>query len=65
MARVVGYGGNIVYDTGKPDGTPRKLMDSSRVQSLGWKPEISLTHGITLAYGHFLRERTQHALPVA
>jgi GDP-L-fucose synthase len=65
VARVVGYGGNIVYDTGKPDGTPRKLMDSSRVQSLGWKPEISLTHGITLAYGHFLRERTQHALPVA
>ncbi|QVQ27215.1 GDP-L-fucose synthase family protein [Achromobacter deleyi] len=65
VARVVGYGGNIVYDTGKPDGTPRKLMDSSRVQSLGWRPEISLTHGITLAYGHFLRERTQHALPVA
>ncbi|MFD4839162.1 GDP-L-fucose synthase family protein [Achromobacter sp. NPDC058515] len=65
VARVVGYGGNIVYDNGKPDGTPRKLMDSSRVQSLGWRPEISLTHGITLAYGHFLRERTQHALPVA
>ena len=65
VARVVGYEGNIVYDTGKPDGTPRKLMDSSRVQALGWKPEISLTHGITLAYGHFLRERTQHALPVA
>ncbi|ASC66637.1 MULTISPECIES: GDP-L-fucose synthase family protein [Achromobacter] len=65
VARVVGYTGNIVYDTGKPDGTPRKLMDSSRVQALGWKPEISLTHGITLAYGHFLRERTQHALPVA
>ena len=65
VARVVGYTGNIVYDTGKPDGTPRKLMDSARVQALGWKPEISLTHGITLAYGHFLRERTQHALPVA
>ncbi|MEN4920517.1 GDP-L-fucose synthase [Achromobacter spanius] len=65
VARVVGYAGNIVYDTSKPDGTPRKLMDSSRVQALGWKPEISLTHGITLAYGHFLRERTQQALPVA
>jgi GDP-L-fucose synthase len=65
VARVVGYEGNIVYDTGKPDGTPRKLMDSARMQALGWKPEISLTHGITLAYGHFLRERTQHALPVA
>ncbi|ADP17803.1 GDP-L-fucose synthase [Achromobacter sp. SD115] len=65
VARVVGYEGNIVYDSSKPDGTPRKLMDSARVQALGWKPEISLTHGITLAYGHFLRERTQHALPVA
>ncbi|WP_313622655.1 GDP-L-fucose synthase [Achromobacter sp.] len=65
VARVVGYDGKIVYDTTKPDGTPRKLMDSSRVQALGWKPEISLTHGITLAYGHFLRERTQQALPVA
>ncbi|MCY1526837.1 GDP-L-fucose synthase [compost metagenome] len=65
VARVVGYTGDIVYDTSKPDGTPRKLMDSARVQALGWKPEISLTHGITLAYGHFLRERTQHALPVA
>ncbi|HEY9273112.1 GDP-L-fucose synthase [Achromobacter sp.] len=65
VARVVGYEGNIVYDNSKPDGTPRKLMDSARMQALGWKPEISLTHGITLAYGHFLRERTQHALPVA
>jgi GDP-L-fucose synthase len=35
------------------------------VQALGWRPEISLTHGITLAYGHFLRERTRQALPVA
>lgn len=65
VARVVGYEGNIVYDSSKPDGTPRKLMDSARMQALGWKPEISLTHGITLAYGHFLRERTHHALPVA
>ncbi|SEJ90304.1 GDP-L-fucose synthase [Achromobacter sp. NFACC18-2] len=65
VARVVGYEGKIVYDTSKPDGTPRKLMDSSRVQALGWRPEISLTHGITLAYGHFLRERTQQPLPVA
>ena len=65
VARVVGYDGKIVYDTSKPDGTPRKLMDSSRVQALGWRPEISLTHGITLAYGHFLRERPQQALPVA
>jgi GDP-L-fucose synthase len=68
VARVVGYQGRIVYDTGKPDGTPRKLMDSSRVQALGWQPTVSLSDGIALAYGHFLRERadqTQPALPVA
>ncbi|KAG0773693.1 hypothetical protein G6F22_014661 [Rhizopus arrhizus] len=68
VARVVGYHGRIVYDTTKPDGTPRKLMDSSRVQALGWRPDISLVDGITLAYGHFLRERAeqpQPALPVA
>lgn len=68
VARVVGYHGRIVYDTAKPDGTPRKLMDSSRVQALGWRPEVSLVDGITLAYGHFLRERAdqpRQALPVA
>jgi len=68
VARVVGYEGKIVYDTSKPDGTPRKLMDSSRVQALGWRPDVSLVDGITLAYGHFLRERAeqpQQALPVA
>jgi GDP-L-fucose synthase len=68
VARVVGYHGRIVYDTTKPDGTPRKLMDSSRVQALGWRPDVSLVDGITLAYGHFQRERAeqpQQALPVA
>ncbi|WAI85958.1 MULTISPECIES: GDP-L-fucose synthase family protein [Achromobacter] len=68
VARVVGYQGRIVYDTGKPDGTPRKLMDSSRVQALGWQPTVSLSDGIALAYQHFLRERadqSQPALPVA
>ncbi|CAB3635888.1 GDP-fucose synthetase [Achromobacter marplatensis] len=68
VARVVGYHGRIVYDATKPDGTPRKLMDSSRVQALGWRPDVSLVDGITLAYGHFLRERAeqpQQALPVA
>ena len=40
-------------------------MDSSKVRALGWKPEISLTHGVTLAYGHFLREQARPPLPVA
>lgn len=65
VAQVVGYQGRVDYDASKPDGTPRKLMDSSRVRALGWKPEISLTHGVTLAYGHFLREQARQPLPVA
>jgi GDP-L-fucose synthase len=43
---VVGYRGKIVFDAAKLDGTPRKLMDSSRIAALGWKPEISLEEGI-------------------
>ena len=53
VARVVGFRGAIDYDRSKPDGTPRKLMDSGRIRALGWRPEISLAHGIELAYGHF------------
>ena len=51
---VVGYNGEIVWDSAKPDGTPRKLMDSSRIFALGWKPEIDLKAGIRLAYEDFL-----------
>ena len=65
VARVVGFRGEIDYDRSKPDGTPRKLMDSERIRALGWRPEISLAHGIELAYGHFLREHPQQAVPVA
>jgi GDP-L-fucose synthase len=53
VARVVDYRGEIVWDTSKPDGTPRKLMDSSRIFALGWKPEIDLATGIRLAYEDF------------
>jgi len=51
----VGFAGNIVWDTSKPDGTPRKLMDSSRLLALGWKPQVSLEQGIRLAYDDFLK----------
>ncbi len=54
VQRVVGFPGRIVWDTSKPDGTPRKLMDSSRLFSLGWKPAIDLEIGIRLAYEDFL-----------
>jgi len=50
----VGYKGTLVFDTSKPDGTPRKLMDSSRMFALGWKPEIGLAEGIRSSYEWFL-----------
>src|SRR5688572_13040343 len=46
VRRIVGFKGEIVWDTGKPDGTPRKLMDSSRLFALGWRPKIDLETGI-------------------
>lgn len=52
---VVGYKGQIVWDRSKPDGTPRKLMDVSRLTALGWKPQIELPTGIRLAYDAFLK----------
>jgi len=53
VQRVVGFGGQIVWDNSKPDGTPRKLMDSSRLFALGWKPAIDLETGIGRAYADF------------
>lgn len=55
VRRIVGFNGDIAWDTSKPDGTPRKLMDSSRIFALGWRPEIDLERGIRLAYEDFLR----------
>ena len=52
---VVGFTGAIEWDSSKPDGTPRKLMDSSRLFALGWKPNVPLRDGIRLAYGDFLQ----------
>ena len=56
IKKIVGFEGEIVWDTSRPDGTPRKLMDSSRIFSLGWKPQIELSSGIRLAYQDFLRK---------
>ena len=56
IKRIVGYKGDIVWDTSKPDGTPRKLMDSSRLFALGWKPKIDLEAGIGFAYEDFLKK---------
>lgn len=54
IGEVIGYSGRIVFDTSKPDGTPRKLMDVRRMQSLGWRPQVGLRDGLTLAYSDFL-----------
>ncbi|MEO6152636.1 MAG: GDP-L-fucose synthase [Croceibacterium sp.] len=54
VGEIVGFTGSIVYDADKPDGTPRKVMDSSKLHALGWKASTSLRDGIALAYQSFL-----------
>lgn len=61
IAKVVGYRGDIAFDPGKPDGTPRKLMDSSRLNALGWHARVGLEEGLAAAYQDFL----ETALPLA
>ncbi|MBP0110344.1 GDP-L-fucose synthase family protein [Bradyrhizobium vignae] len=60
VADVVGYQGKLVFDTSKPDGTPRKLLDSSRIRALGWRPKISLRSGLAAAYEDFLEGKGRH-----
>jgi GDP-L-fucose synthase len=55
IKRVVGFGGNLVFDNTKPDGTPRKLLDVSKINSLGWKHKIILEDGIKLVYSDFCK----------
>ncbi|SDQ00075.1 GDP-L-fucose synthase [Mucilaginibacter sp. OK268] len=54
IKKIVGYEGNITFDTSKPDGTPRKLMDVTKLHSKGWKHKIELEEGIALAYKDYL-----------
>jgi GDP-L-fucose synthase len=54
ISQVVGYEGTVLWDTSKPDGTPRKLLDISRISNLGWAPSISLREGIESTYRSFL-----------
>jgi GDP-L-fucose synthase len=60
IARVVGFSGSLRFDPGKPDGTPRKLLDTTRISALGWAPRIALEDGIRSTYEWFLEHR--HAL---
>lgn len=54
IGEIVGYGGEIVFDHSKPDGAPRKLMESAKLNRLGWKPTTTLVEGIQLAYTDFM-----------
>lgn len=62
VAEVVGYKGKIVWDKSKPDGTPRKLLDTTRLNQLGWKPQISLKDGLAQTYASFLEEMKSNRL---
>jgi GDP-L-fucose synthase len=55
IGRVVGFGGEIVFDSSKPDGTPRKLMDVRRLTAMGWRARIGLEEGLVQTYDWFLR----------
>ena len=61
IKRIIGYKGEIKFDTTKPDGTPRKLMDVSKLHNKGWKHTIELEEGIKLAYQDFISKTAQEA----
>ena len=55
IAMVIGYQGKIFFDASKPDGTPKKLLDSSRLKRMGWSPKVVLKEGLAIAYQEFLK----------
>jgi GDP-L-fucose synthase len=54
IKEITGFKGNILFDTSKPDGTPRKLMDVTKINTLGWKAKLDLKSGIADTYNDFL-----------
>ena len=55
VVKVVGFTGGIEWDRSKPDGTPQKLLDISRIRELGWTPSVSLEVGIAMIYGQLAK----------
>jgi len=58
LVKIVGYKGKIIFDLNKPDGVLRKLMDSSLIESLGWRATVSLEDGLTLTYADYLKNKS-------
>ena len=63
IKKVVGFKGEIKYDTTKPDGTPRKLLDVTRLHELGWRHKTSLEEGIGKAYEWYLENEEKFQIP--
>ncbi|NOT10849.1 MAG: GDP-L-fucose synthase [Methylococcaceae bacterium] len=59
IQKVVGFDGEIIWDSSKPDGTPRKLMDVNKLKSLGWQPQIALAEGLTNTYRWFVEHQSE------
>jgi len=59
VASVVGFEGELVFDTSKPDGTPRKLLDVGRLNALGWKADTTMQDGLAKAYQDFIAKNTR------
>jgi GDP-L-fucose synthase len=57
ISRIVGYKGKVIFDISKEDGTPRKILDSSKLKSIGWKPRIKLKEGLNITYNDFLQNK--------
>ena len=55
ISKIINFKGKIEFDLSKPDGTPRKLLESSKLRSLGWKPSISLEDGLQMAYLDYVK----------
>jgi len=62
VCEVIGFEGELTFDVSKPDGTPRKLLDVSKLKGLGWQPKVSLREGIARTYGWFLENESTAAL---
>jgi GDP-L-fucose synthase len=59
VVRIVGYEGEILWDTSKPNGTPRKVLDAGALSRLGWRPEFSLNEGLRRTYDWYCKQSAQ------